>query len=153
MTEPRILTAAEIDEIERLYDAATPGRWSEFCESGDWWIAQSDTDGSPGDSIADANDMSADDMIFVINARNEMPALITTVRHERERADEAERLLKALSDHDPITFSDDGWKHWCSICDADLPVDDVDHRNTCPWRQAREYLAQRDGQPAEAEHD
>jgi hypothetical protein len=48
----------------------TPRPWSEFCESGDWWIAQKDEDGMPGASVCDANDMSAADMFLIVNAVN-----------------------------------------------------------------------------------
>ena len=34
--------AARMAEIRARVAAATPGPWQEFCESGDWWVEQTD---------------------------------------------------------------------------------------------------------------
>ena len=60
----------------------TPTPWSEFAESGDWWIQQCDADGSPvGETVvSNANDMSAADMLFIVRACNAHDALVSTLK-------------------------------------------------------------------------
>ena len=131
MTEPRILTAAEIDEIERREQAASPGEWfwnsysrvesapmclrninevelpheeagSPWAEDGNYpepwksldkelnptvcWVPPNHGDTATGRHKADA--------ILIAHARQDIPALIATVRHERERAEEVDARLR-----------------------------------------------------------
>ena len=172
MTEPRILTAAEIDEIERREQAATPGEWfwnsysrvesapmclrninevelpheeagSPWAEDGNYpepwksldkelnptvcWVPPNHGDTATGRHKADA--------ILIAHARQDIPALIATVRHDRERADEAERLLAGLALEHPRELATS-----CYCCEAFLSGP---HRKNCAWQLAREYLAQR----------
>ena len=109
MTDPRILTAAEIDEIERLS--------SNF------------RNGFKGDTLA---------------------ALIATVRHERERADEAERIVDDLVQ---LYAPQIGERcPWCELYPRSHGDwwEPYQHADDCAYIRAREHLAQRVGQPAEA---
>lgn len=46
----------------------TPGPWSEFCESGDWWIARTDKDGSPLEAVCYSDDISEADTNLICAA-------------------------------------------------------------------------------------
>ena len=113
MSEPRILTAAEIDEIERREQAATPGpwRWEDWetptTNYGEFtlvappetrYLASLVMDSDLGNPIIsdEEHSISQDDRGFIAHARTDIPALIATVRHERERAEVAERLLERI---------------------------------------------------------
>lgn len=64
------------DGLLTLAAAATPLPWSEFCESGDWWIEHCDTDGNPtGGVVCDADAMSSADMLYIVAAANQAPQL------------------------------------------------------------------------------
>ena len=138
MSEPRILTDDEITEVERRQPEGYV--YAGQVKADIYWAR------------ADHENQRRDD------TRN----LIATIRHEHARADEAERLLEALAEHDPCEYREDNWYHWCAICDVSLPGDATDHNPDCPWRLAREHLAERakeatdylravQGQPADPE--
>lgn len=76
-----------IEELRRLEQAATPGPWSEFCESGDWWVARKDAEGGPLESVCDSNTniwADQDDIELMIAARNALPALLRVAEAARE---------------------------------------------------------------------
>lgn len=78
------MTEEELKAIEARLQAATPGPWSDFCESGDWWIETMADDGSPGGLVVcDANDMDAADMALIAAAPTDIAALIAEVRRLR----------------------------------------------------------------------
>lgn len=67
--------------------AAVPAPpWGEFCESGDWWIQQVDSEGSPiGDSICNSgpDDLTEPVTQFVLHAPSDIAALLSEVRRLR----------------------------------------------------------------------
>ena len=72
-----MINLATMDDVPWDADPHTPTPWSEFAESGDWWIQGRDADGSPiGDVVCDANSMRAADMGFIITACNAHDALV-----------------------------------------------------------------------------
>jgi hypothetical protein len=113
------LGAAELDAIEAQANRATPGPWSEFCESSDWWIQQKDADGGPtGTAVADANGMSVDDMLFIVAARTNVPRLVAEVKASRARETALTAALRSYGRHQancvpsratPCTC---GWHNW-----------------------------------------
>lgn len=63
----------------------TPTPWSEFAENGDWWIQGKDAEGNPiGHPVCDANDMSTADMLFIIQAVNNLDALVGALQQAQE---------------------------------------------------------------------
>lgn len=48
-------------------------------------------------------------------------------------------IVKALAEAYPCAHGDD-MRHWCSLCDAELPLKPEDHEPDCPWRMAIEVL-------------
>lgn len=85
----------DLEAIKARRDAATPTPWSDFCESGDWWIQQADpVDGDPiGAVICDANDMGEGDMLFIAHARQDVDDLIQEVERLRAIETAARALL------------------------------------------------------------
>lgn len=80
----------------------TPTPWSEFAESGDWWIQQCDAEGNPAGAtvVTNANDMSAADMGFIITACNAHEALV-----EALQAIEAHHVEESRITNRPETWS------------------------------------------------
>jgi hypothetical protein len=69
-----------LEPIKERLAAADEGPWSDFCESGDWWIQQCSADGDPiGATICDANDMSTSNMNLIAHAPADLAALIEEV--------------------------------------------------------------------------
>lgn len=82
-----------LEAIRQRLSNATPGPWSDFCESGQWWIQQKGPDGDPtGEVICIADDISADDMIFIANAPADIAALLVDRDAWERRARELESL-------------------------------------------------------------
>ena len=52
--------------------------------------------------------------------------------------DNAIEIVMALADSHPISYQDT-W-HWCALCDVTLPVNISDHKESCPWRRAVEFV-------------
>lgn len=60
-------------EAER---GATPGPWSEFAETGEWWIETLAEDGGPAGSIVGStDDWRGEDMLFAVAAANAVRAV------------------------------------------------------------------------------
>lgn len=81
--------------LRRLHEAATPAPWSEFCESGDWWVARKDADGMPLESVCNSDPelwAKQDDIELMTSARNALPALL--------RVAEAARAVHNSAHHD-----------------------------------------------------
>lgn len=80
------MTEQELQRLEALEQAATGAPWSEFCESGDWWVSRKDEFDGPGDWVFNSNTdfwNKQEDVDFVVAARNALPALIAEVRRLR----------------------------------------------------------------------
>lgn len=93
------LGVAELEAIEAQATRATPGPWSEFCESGDWWIGQQDAKGGPtGLTVCDADTMSVDDMLFIVAARTNVPRLVADLQASRAREAALREALLGLAD-------------------------------------------------------
>ena len=45
------MDAEAIKELKRRAQAATPGPWGEFAESGEYWLATVAASGEPGDTV------------------------------------------------------------------------------------------------------
>ena len=106
----RILTAAEIDEIERRVP--------------DGYVYT-------GMLISDHERLQLDRSDFENQRRDDARALIATVRHHQERAEAAERLLAGLAlEHPPELATS------CYCCGAFLSGP---HREDCAWQLAREH--------------
>ena len=128
VTEPRILTAAEIDEIERRVpdgyvhigmDINDKRRFGEYLQV---QLARVDFENQRRD-----------------DARN----LIATIRHERERADEAERIVDDLVQ---LYAPQIGERcPWCELYPRSHGDwwEPYQHADDCAYIGAREYLAQR----------
>jgi hypothetical protein len=118
------LGAAELDAIEAQANRATPGPWSEFCESSDWWIQQKDADGGPtGTAVADANGMSVDDMLFIVAARTNVPRLVAEVKASRAREAALRGLLyRAQAWVEVVAEYPDQWVQGEAACDLDEAI-------------------------------
>lgn len=85
----------DLDAIKARLAAATPGPWSEYAESGEWWINQNDGDGanpSPveGGWVCDSRQMSPEDVEFVTHAPTDIAFLLAAqARAEGVEADAA----------------------------------------------------------------
>ncbi len=81
-----MLDMTKQDGIPWVASPHTPTPWSEFAESGDWWIQQCDAEGNPiGETVvSNANDMSAADMFFILQACNSFDALVAACKEELE---------------------------------------------------------------------
>lgn len=84
------MDAETMNELRRRAEAATPGPWSEFCESGDWWVAQTLAGGEPGESVLDSspNAMLQADVDFICAANP--TATLSLIAH----VDELTAVLK-----------------------------------------------------------
>lgn len=73
---PRREGAMSIEELRRLLDAATPRPWTEFAESGDWWV-----EGADGIGVCESNEAwnHQGDVDLMIAAVNALPALLVVV--------------------------------------------------------------------------
>ena len=205
MTDPRILTAAEIDEIERREQAATPGPWEhdhyylsgaiqgaklrelgfrgdiqdgdcslcwhgqnapcvkvytdpdsglvyhvhrfvqeQDAMDGHWWgnIVSAATQGEiTGNYDYEEGGVCSteQDAEFIASARTDIPALIATVRHERERAELAESIVA-------------GYEREVQSC-GDITDEQREHLIQCfdeAKELAREYLTQRPKEAAQS---
>lgn len=54
-----------------------------------------------------------------------------------ERLLRGAKIVRALAASEPIEYGDT--YHWCSLCNANLPMRVEDHAEDCVWRQAREW--------------
>lgn len=92
--------------------AHTPGPWAEFCESGDWWIQQTDAEGNPiGDVICESNDITSANVDLICAA----PDLLAA--------------LQRYVDSDDCEFGDG------DPCPGDIAMP------ICRWHQARAAIA------------
>jgi hypothetical protein len=48
-------------------------------------------------------------------------------------------IVRLLAASDPI-IEGPGWYHYCALCAASVPLNPIDHEDTCPWRLATEYV-------------
>ena len=97
------LTDAELDRLEELHAAATPGPWdeSEFRN-------RNEIDGPGGvpvleagpDGLESSVKFSSHDQAVTIAARNALPALVAEVREHRAREAAHRAALDALVDGD-----------------------------------------------------
>jgi hypothetical protein len=90
------LTNSELDEMERRATAATPGPWVPFVEGrdhfgGDDFIRTGDLDDDQPDMYisqylgARSIKVSAADLDFIANARQDIPRLVAEIRRLRGR--------------------------------------------------------------------
>lgn len=94
------MTDEELTKLEALSSAATPGPWSEFCESGDWWVSQKDEFDGPHAWVFNSNTdfwNKQEDVDLTVAARNALPALVAEVRRLRAVSQE---LLRACESWD-----------------------------------------------------
>ena len=90
----------DLEPIKERLAAADQGPWSAFCESGDWWIQQRDTDGNPiGTMICDANAISDSNMELIAHAPADIAALIAEVERLRGEHDPL-RLIRGPVDEE-----------------------------------------------------
>lgn len=81
----------DIDEIERLADAATPGPWGWWPHYGIGWEDRGVTLG-----LDNADESPSDNQRFVIAARTAVPALVAEVRRLREAEGRQRRIIIEL---------------------------------------------------------
>ena len=129
----------DVDELERLAKAATPGPWTTkpdddqrkhlLCtETGAWF------------GVVEASPRNAADAAFIAAAN---PAVVLELVR-RLRA--AEGIVRDLANKDPLVFSDSshpfiGSDYECGCCEAMAQSKyDVEHAESCPWRRATEYV-------------
>lgn len=75
---------SKLDDLEKAEQAATPGPWQEFAESGDWWIEQSDgAYNGTGVLVGGSPNWEQRDLDLALAARNALPALLRVVRAAR----------------------------------------------------------------------
>lgn len=73
---PDLATAQRMLE-DILALGPSPRPWSDFCESGDWWVESCDPDGSPaGDFVMGANNIRGANLAYIIWAANLAPGLL-----------------------------------------------------------------------------
>jgi hypothetical protein len=92
MTDHSTLTEQQLDEIEARANAATPGPWEEHADYGPHFYAYlggSYLRGVGTLNFGDGEDAEAD-REFVLNARQDVPALLAEVRRLRARVTELE---------------------------------------------------------------
>lgn len=92
--------------LRRLHEAATPAPWSEFCESGDWWVARKDADGMPLESVCNSDPelwAKQDDIELMTSARNALPALLRVAEAGKRYRSMCELFDKSLNRGDADT--------------------------------------------------
>lgn len=53
----------------------------------------------------------------------------------------ADDIARALADAHPIHYVDT--YHYCVLCEEPLVLYPSDHKDTCPWRLAKEYFGEK----------
>lgn len=120
------MTDEELTKLEALSSAATPGPWSEFCESGDWWVSQKDEFDGPHAWVFNSNTdfwNKQEDVDLVVAARNALPALIAEVRRLRATKQE---LIDAVQ--------------WCDSFYKDVWSTTPEYFELCGDLNATQYL-------------
>lgn len=94
-------------ELRALREKATPGKWAEFCESGEWWVSGTDDEGADitfvcessiemgngtGDDLVSGVWRSQDDINLMVAAVNALPALLDEADALRARVAALEAL-------------------------------------------------------------
>lgn len=94
----------------------TPTPWSEFAESGDWWIQQCDADGNPigGTVVSNANDMSSADMLFIVRAVNAHDAMLNAIARYLELHSNCD-YTEGFPAVCPGVAQAGGQCHWCEL--------------------------------------
>jgi hypothetical protein len=100
-----------LDEIDARLAAATPGPWQEFCESGDWWVEQSDGEYTGTGRIVGGSPLgwAQADLDLAISAPADLAALLRVARAAHRIASNPdavawailERALMALNEPQP----------------------------------------------------
>jgi hypothetical protein len=128
-----VSTELDLDELERLAAAATPGEWSY-----DWGAVWAAAQGGGRMVLLDMRSYNDDrfeeaphDGAFIAAARTAVPALIARVR-------ELEAAVAAVL---PVAYQFHGLFVVCRHCDAHAPgitacPDDVVHLQSCPVGKA-----------------
>lgn len=73
----------QLEQIRARLEAATPGPWREFAESGDFWIERADADGNPigpGVCSNSASFYNQADCVLVEHAPADIACLLDEVR-------------------------------------------------------------------------
>lgn len=102
------MTPAELDELEKLANAATPGPW-EALDNGDAYVV-----------LGDVTDICcphhAEDMEFIASSREAIPKLIVEVRRLREKNE----ALQGLARHSDVCGSHEFKRHQAKreFCDC-----------------------------------
>ena len=86
-------------DLDVLQEMISPLPWSEFCESGSWWIESADEDGSPllptdgRNFVVGADDIHTSNMLYIVWAANVVPELVKALAEaERREAVAAARM-------------------------------------------------------------
>ena len=88
--------AARMAEIRARVAAATPGPWQEFCESGDWWVEQ--TDGAyngTGRTVGESPEWEQADLDLAMAAPSDIAYLLDALAHVAAQRDAARAELAA----------------------------------------------------------
>jgi len=96
------VAALDLDELQRLCDAATPGPWK--FGDGYAWFTVDGPDGREVCETGDATDAAHHDGAFIAAARDALPKLIAEVRRLRE-AERVNRLWIPAARRNAICFA------------------------------------------------
>ena len=84
----------DIDELERLLAAATPGEWRTYA------LAQGMQIWRRSNYIGETRDYTGDDAALIVAARNSLPAILTEIRELRAENARKTAALTRLRDCD-----------------------------------------------------
>lgn len=169
--EAGVLSEQEIAEIEARVEAATPGPWEFDPDVGGvahYLLARSTVTGRDTFTLIDSDDdgylfKRDEDGIFVAQSRQDVPALIRTLRHTQERLAQARAALEAAEGReaalheglsriaDPLHWTgidEDYGQVYCRFCAKGVPANVtypeklIQHEADCLIPIAAQALAQ-----------
>lgn len=144
------MTPAELAELRRIEQAATPGPWGVEYDGPDGACVRTEQPETDMPHLSKEKHVACycfngqlenpeADATFIAAARNALPALL----------DEVERLqaiVRDLAKHDPGEGGLEGEPMYCRFCNG-APTGDWNnldnqyiHAESCPWRRAREVM-------------